>query len=204
MPKVKIKRKPGHIDMTAMTDVAFLLLTFFMLTTKFKPEEPFKIEIPSSISDVKIPESNLIQISIEKNGKVYFGIDGQNTRMEMLKAMGSQHNISFTAEEVKQFSLLASFGVPVEQLKQYLALKPEERAKIEQPGIPTDSAKNQLRDWLLFGRRANQKITGKSSFVALKGDQDTEYPVVKRVIDILQDQKINKFNFITSLESDKQ
>jgi biopolymer transport protein ExbD len=204
MPKVKIKRKPGHIDMTAMTDVAFLLLTFFMLTTKFKPEEPFKIEIPSSISDVKIPESNLIQLSIEKNGKVYFGIDGQNTRIEMLKAMGKQHNISFTVEEEKQFSLLASFGVPVEQLKQYLALKPEERAKIELPGIPIDSANNQLRDWLLFGRRANQKVTQKSSFVALKGDQDVEYPVVKRVIDILQDQKINKFNFITSLESDKQ
>jgi biopolymer transport protein ExbD len=204
MPKVKIKRKPGHIDMTAMTDVAFLLLTFFMLTTKFKPEEPFKVEIPSSISDVKIPESNLIQISIEKDGKVFFGIDGQNTRMELIKSMGTQYNINFTPLEIQQFSLIASFGVPIEQLKQFLALKPEERAKINQPGIPIDSAKNQLRDWLLLGRRANQKINGKSSFVALKGDQEVEYPIIKQVIDILQDQKVNKFNFITSLESDKQ
>src|SRR4051812_20885258 len=113
MPKVKIKRKPGHIDMTAMTDVAFLLLTFFMLTTKFKPEEPFKVEIPSSISDVKIPESNLIQISVDREGKVFFGIDGQKTREELLSSMGVQYNITFTPDEAKQFSLISSFGVPV-------------------------------------------------------------------------------------------
>lgn len=203
MPKVKVKRKPGHIDMTAMTDVAFLLLTFFMLTTKFKPEEPFKVEIPSSISDVKIPESNLIQISIEKNGHVFFGIDGQNTRLEMLTEMGSKYGITFTPDELKRFSLISSFGVDIKQLKQFLALKPEERAKIEQPGIPCDSLNNQLRDWLFQGRKANQKITGKSSFVALKGDQGVEYPVIKLVIGTLQDQKVNKFNFITSLEQEE-
>lgn len=203
MPKVKIKRKPGHIDMTAMTDVAFLLLTFFMLTAKSKPEEPFKVEIPSSISDVKIPESNLIQISIERDGKVYFGIDGQQTRAEMLTSMGEKYGIQFTPEETKQFSLLGSFGVSIQQLKQYLSVRPDERGKIVQPGIPIDSVNNQLRDWLFLGRKANQKMTGKSSFVALKGDQDVEYPVIKQVIATLQDQKVNKFNFITSLESEK-
>jgi len=202
MPKVKIKRKPGHIDMTAMTDVAFLLLTFFMLTTKFKPEEPFKVEIPSSISDVKIPESNLIQISIEKGGQVFFGIEGQNTRMEMLPAMGEKYGITFTPEEIKQFSLIASFGIPIQQMKQFLALKPEDRSKVAQSGIPLDSANNQLRDWLFNGRKANQKITGKSSFVALKGDKEVEYPVIKEVIATLQDQKVNKFNFITTLEAE--
>ncbi len=189
--------------MTAMTDVAFLLLTFFMLTTKFKPEEPFKVEIPGSISDVKIPESNLIQISIQQDGKVFFGIDGQTTRIEMLNGMASKYGVTFTPEEIKQFSLISSFGVDLKQLKQYLALKPEERAKVSQPGIPCDSLNNQLRDWLFQGRKANQKVTGKSSFVALKGDQGVEYPVIKQVISTLQDQKVNKFNFITSLEKEE-
>lgn len=116
--------------------------------------------------------------------------------------MGAKYNIAFTPLEVKQFSLIGSFGVSVEQLKQFLALKPEERAKVTQSGIPCDSANNQLRDWLYLGRKANQKLTGKSSFVALKGDQNVEYPVIKQIISTLQDQKVNKFNFITSLETE--
>ena len=104
MPKVQVKRKPPRIDMTAMTDVAFLLLTFFMLTTKFKPDEPFLIDTPSSVSDYKLPESNVIQIAVDRDGHVFFSV-GQGDRRSMLEKMSKQYNVSFTDLEMKQFSL---------------------------------------------------------------------------------------------------
>ena len=194
MPKVKVKRKPPHIDMTAMTDVAFLLLTFFMLTTKFKPDEPFLIDTPSSISDYKLPESNVIQIAVNDSGKVFFSV-AQGDRRAMLEKMSKQYNVSFTELELRQFSLLENFGVSVRQLKQLLALKPDERAKINQTGIPTDSTNNELRDWILFARQTNPK-----AIVAIKGDGDADYPIMRDVIATLQERKVNRFNLITNLE----
>ncbi|HQV00665.1 MAG: biopolymer transporter ExbD [Bacteroidia bacterium] len=198
MPKVKVKRKPPHIDMTAMTDVAFLLLTFFMLTTKFKPDEPFVVDPPSSVSDYKLPESNVIQISVDATGKVFFST-GQGDRRTTLEKMAKQYNLTFTEQELRSFSLLETFGVPVSQLKQYLALKPNERAKVNQPGIPTDSTDNQLRDWILFARQSNPQ-----AIIAIKGDGDAEYPVMKNIIATLQERKVNRFNFITNLENAPQ
>lgn len=199
MPKVQVKRNPPRIDMTAMTDVAFLLLTFFMLTTKFKPEEPFAVDTPSSVSDIKLPEIDIMQISVDKDGKTFFSIDGKNVRAELLKKMGAQYNISFTPEEVQQFSLLETFGVPINQLKQLLALRPDQRVKYSQPGIPVDSTNNQLRDWIWFGRLSNKKVR-----VAIKGDGNADYPIMKQIIATLQDRKVNKFNLITSLETGEQ
>lgn len=198
MPKVKVKRKPPHIDMTAMTDVAFLLLTFFMLTTKFKPDEPFVVDPPSSVSDYKLPESNVIQISVDATGKVFFST-GQGDRRTTLEKMAKQYNLTFTEQELRSFFLLETFGVPVSQLKQYLALKPNERAKVNQPGIPTDSTDNQLRDWILFARQSNPQ-----AIIAIKGDGDAEYPVMKNIIATLQERKVNRFNFITNLENAPQ
>ncbi len=195
MPKVQVKRKPPRIDMTAMTDVAFLLLTFFMLTTKFKPDEPFQIDTPASVSDYKLPESNVIQIAVDESGKVFFSV-GQGDRRSMLEKMAKQHNITFTEAEYRQFSLLENFGVPVNQLKQLLALKPDERAKIQQTGIPSDSTNNELRDWILFARQTNPK-----AIVAIKGDGDADYPVVKDIIATLQDRKVNRFNLVTNLKT---
>ena len=196
MPKVQIKRKNPAIDMTAMTDVAFLLLTFFMLTTKFKPDEPFAVQTPSSISEVKLPESDIMQISIDKDSKVFFSIDGQQTRQKLLEKMGTQYNIQFTADEVTRFKLLENVGMPIQNLKQYLNMRPEDRVKVDLPGVPFDSTNNQLRDWIWFGRLANNNVR-----IAIKGDQEVTMPVVKEVINTLQDRKVNKFNFITSLET---
>lgn len=195
MPKVQVKRKPPRIDMTAMTDVAFLLLTFFMLTTKFKPDEPFLIDTPSSVSDYKLPESNVIQISADRDGHVFFSV-GQGDRVSMLDKMAKQHNITFTPLEIKEFSLLENFGVPIGQLKQLLGLKAAERAKVKQSGIPTDSTNNELKDWILFARQTNPK-----AIVAIKGDSDADYPVMKDIIATLQERKVNRFNLITNLET---
>src|SRR5512136_2561102 len=111
MPKVKVQRKSTAIDMTAMCDVAFLLLTFFMLTSNFTQKEPIQVSTPSSISEIKIPETDIFTILVENTGKVYIGLDGQNERKEMLKKMGEIYTISFTDNELKEFSLITVFGV---------------------------------------------------------------------------------------------
>ncbi|MCU0423636.1 MAG: biopolymer transporter ExbD [Bacteroidia bacterium] len=195
MPKVKVPRKSTSIDMTAMTDVAFLLLTFFMLATKFKPDEPVVVDTPSSISLIKLPETGIMQLTIDKEGRVFYTVDGQQTRMKALEGMGAKYNIKFTPEELKQFALESSIGVPLASLKNYLATAPEERKNLKLTGIPSDSLNNELGDWIWQTRLANNQVR-----VAIKGDRDANMPTVKRVIETLQEKNVNRFNFITTLE----
>ena len=196
MPKVKIPRKSTSIDMTAMCDVAFLLLTFFMLTTKFKPDEPVIVDTPSSISEIKLPDTDILQVTIDHESKVYFGIDGKFTRLALLDKIAERRKMTFTEEEKQSFSKLSSFGVPIANLKEFLHLKPEARNGVKQSGIPCDSLNNELGDWILFARLSNPKFR-----IAIKGDRESSFPVVKQVINTLQEKKVNKFNFITSLEN---
>ena len=195
MPKVKIPRKSTSIDMTAMTDVAFLLLTFFMLATKFKPDEPVLVDTPSSVSEIKLPDTDIMLITIDKDNRVFFAIDGQQTRLGLLDKMSDIYKLSFSPDEKKEFSNMSSFGVPVVELKKLLNMKAEERLKYKQSGIPCDSLKNELADWVWQARLTNNQVR-----VAIKGDQQTNYPVVKEVIATLQEKKVNRFNFITSME----
>ena len=106
----KMKKKSTRIDMTAMSDVTVLLLTFFMLTSTFIQKEPVKVSPPQSVSEIKIPENNIVSILIESNGKVFMGLDKPQDRMEVLKRMGENYNIAFTDQELKKFSLNNSFG----------------------------------------------------------------------------------------------
>ncbi len=197
MPKVKIPRKSTAIDMTAMCDVAFLLLTFFMLTSNFTKKEGALINTPSSISEIKIPERNIIMILVDADGKVFFGIDGQDNRIALLEKMGKTYNISFDRNELKEFSLINSFGVPMNGMKSFLSQKPEER---ENPanamGIPCDSLDNQFKDWVSTARSINAEYR-----IAIKADQATAYPFIKKLMGTLQDLKENRYNLITSLES---
>jgi biopolymer transport protein ExbD len=195
MSKVKMHRSTPSIDMTPMVDLAFLLVTFFMLTATATPDEPVQVSIPSSVSEMPIPERDMIIISIGKDNKVFFTVDGQFTRAKMLREMGTIYNVSFTPEEEHDFAVLTSFGIPIQSLKQFLELGREERKKIEQPGIPVDSLNNQLKDWVLQARLANPKVR-----IAIKGDADATYPVVKKVINTLLDRKVNRFNLITGDE----
>lgn len=195
MSKVKVPRKSTVVDMTAMTDVAFLLLTFFMLATKFKPDEPVTVTTPSSISEIKLPETDILLLTIDKDSKVYFAMDGDQNKIALLDKMGEKYKLKFTDEQKKQFSLLSSFGVSIRQLGSYLDLDAEKRKEFKQQGIPCDSLNNELADWILQARYTNKNLR-----VAVKGDGDAGYPVVKQVISTLQDKKVNRFNFITSLE----
>lgn len=195
MPKVKVPRKNISLDMTAMCDMAFLLLTFFMLATEFKPQETAVVDIPSSVSEIKIPDTDLITISVEKNGKVFFGVDAQNTRISMLNKISEKYNVKFTDFEKSQFALMDAFGTPVSGLKSVLNLSNDQRQQVDMPGVPVDSVSNELKDWVHLARLSNPK-----SRIAIKGDKDVDYEVVQKIIATLQDQNINKFNLVTTLE----
>lgn len=119
MAKVKVKRKSTFIDMTAMSDVTVLLLTFFMLTSTFIQKEPVTVTTPGSVSEIKIPESDILQILVDPQGKVFMTLDKQEDRVEVLKKVGEEYGITFTPEEINKFRLANSFGVPISQMKAF-------------------------------------------------------------------------------------
>ena len=198
MPKVKVKRTKPTLDMTPMVDLAFLLVTFFMLTTQFSPEEAVVVDTPSSVSEIKLPESNVIVITVDKNDRVFFGVDSKQTKEAVLNKMAGKYGVGFSPIETETFSLLTNFGVPMNQLKSYLAMGDDARKKFDKtaPGIPVDSANNELADWVHQTRLTNPKVV-----IAIKGDQDVSYETVQKVISTLQDRKVNRFNLITDMEN---
>jgi biopolymer transport protein ExbD len=198
MPKIKVSRKSVSLDMTAMCDMAFLLLTFFMLTAAFKPIEAVVVDTPSSYSQKIVPEANLMIISVRTDGAVFFGVDDQYTREQMLKSVADKNGVTFTPDEIREFMLMDAFGVPVSKLKSLLAVKPSERINVQQEGIPTDSLNNQLSQWIYGARIANREIR-----IAIKGDKLSNYEAVKNNIGTLQDQNINRFNLITAAKNKK-
>ncbi|MFD2718753.1 ExbD/TolR family protein [Hymenobacter monticola] len=203
MPKVKPHRTSPSLDMTPMVDLAFLLVTFFMLTTKFAPEETVVVDTPSSISEIKLPESNVITLTIDNKKRVFFGVDDAKTKTQILQKVAAKYGVNFTAAQAKEFSNLPNFGLPINQLGSYLNVEKEERKSLnsQQPGIPIDSLNNQLIDWVMEARRANLALFKKQTFIAIKGDGNADVPTVQQVIKLLQERDINRFNLITDLEN---
>lgn len=203
MGRAKVQRKSTSIDMTAMCDVSFLLLTFFILTATARQPDPLDISIPSSTVSFKIPDKDLTILSIGK-GKVFIDIIGQDVKELTLQKMGTQYGVNFTATELKRFSLLSSFGVPFGNLKQFLAMDGEQRDKSGiQTGIPTadSTANGELSRWILEARNACAELHQAKMHISIKGDADEEYPAVRKIVDVLQRQKINTFSLITSAEA---
>lgn len=201
MPKVKIKRKSTVTDMTAMCDVAFLLLTFFILTATARQPEALEVDTPSSTVTFKLPDTDISTLTVGQD-KVFFGVVGQDVRINTLERMGEQYNVTFTDEEKKRFSVIDNFGVPMSALKEFISLNSSDRMKLTQPGIPSDSgANNELKQWILQSRYATKELHNVDLRFSIKGDSKEEYPTIRKVIDILQDQNINKFSLITSLEA---
>jgi biopolymer transport protein ExbD len=199
---VKTQKKAAAIDMTAMCDVAFLLLTFFILTATAKQPEPLTVETPNSTVQTKLPESDLATITLGK-GKVFFGVTGKSVRVKTLELMGVKYGIAFSPEERNRFSLIDGFGVPITQLKSLIKMDGSDRNRDGlQPGIPKDSLDNQLKEWIYNARIATKELAGKELKVAIKGDAKQEYPEIKKVMDILQDQQINSFNLVTGLRTE--
>ena len=202
MPRAKVQRKSTSIDMTAMCDVSFLLLTFFILTATARQPDPLDVIIPSSTYKLKVPDLDMGILSIGK-GKVFYEIVGKDVKMSTLDKMGEKYSIKFTPEERERFGVIGAFGVPVQSLKQFIMMSSDERTKSKMDtGIPADSTNNQLAEWILQSRTAVAELQSTSMRVSIKGDGQEEYPAVKKIVDILQKQKINKFSLITSAEGD--
>lgn len=211
MANIKTSKKSTRIDMTAMCDVAFLLLSFFIMTATSKVPEPKPVDTPASTIKAKLPERNLLTITVGDSA-VYLGMSDRETRIAALEAMSLKYDIAFTPQEINEFSLLDSFGVPLEQLKSLLALKNADRNKPgTQAGIPYsgDISENELSYWVYYANAAvvlEQQAKGvekiKEIEVAIKGGSKEKYPVVKRVFDILQKQNMNDFYLVTSLRDE--
>lgn len=187
--------------MTPMVDLAFLLVTFFMLTTQFRPEEPVAVKLPSSIDSTLMPETGLITLTVSKEGNVYFDMDNKGRAREtMIRSMNDEYKLGLTDEELVKFSHLTTFGMPVNELKSWIDASPSERTKMQQPGIPHDSTEqSELRRWILNARYANPNAN-----VAVKGDQDAAYKVMRSVMKTIQGQKpdvLNKFYLLTNAEA---
>ena len=198
---IKMSKKAASIDMTAMCDVAFLLLTFFILTATAKIPEALPVDTPASTVQSKLPDADLATITVGK-GKVFFDLKGREVRKRTLELMGQKYGVAFTEDESAKFALMEGIGVPISNLKQLISMKTAERSKEGvQPGVPKDSLDNQLKEWIYNARIANIEVDDKELQFAIKGDAKEEYPSIKKVMDILQDQKINNFNLVTNLKT---
>lgn len=196
MSKVKTKKHDTFIDMTAMSDVTVLLLTFFMLTATFIPKEPVQVITPSSVSEVKIPEYDVLTILIDPKGKVFMNIDRAESKRATLERMGGLYGLTFTPKQLSSFTVPTTFiGVPMREMKSFLDKPTDEQDQmINNYGIPADSTNNQLAQWVRAAKDINTDLS-----IAIKADQGTPYMYVKNVISTLQDLKENRYSLITNL-----
>jgi biopolymer transport protein ExbD len=205
MAILKMSKKAASIDMTAMCDVAFLLLTFFILTATAKQPEPLPVQTPASTVQTKLPETGLATLTVGKNNagqSVFFGMKDRDIRVATLELMGESRGIKFTENEIAQFSLIEEFGVPISGLKQLIGMSNANRNKSGvQPGIPADSLNNELKDWIMYARKASIDLKDKELDFAIKGDAKQQYPQIRKIMDMLQDQKINNFSLVTGLRA---
>jgi biopolymer transport protein ExbD len=195
MSKVKVKKQSTFIDMTAMSDVTVLLLTFFMLTATFLPKEPIRVIAPASVMEIKIPDANVMTILVKNDGLCYMNLDRPNDRRSVLERVGKEYNITFTKEQIRSFVDQPIIGVPIRELPRFLDLPlTEQDVILKTSGIPIDSANNQLRSWILFANDANPDLK-----IAIKADQAIPYVKIRDVIETLQELRLNRFSLITVL-----
>lgn len=215
MGKIKVAKHAPSIDMTPMVDLAFLLVTFFMLTASFRMAEPVVVDPPASHSDKTLPE-NTILVTVDNNGRAFFGIGNGEAKINALAKISEKYGVRFTPDQVKKFGGLSSFGVEVKDLPRYLDASEAERLRFQpQKGVPLDSLNNQLKDWITIGatelnaiymrnrdeaKEKNIEFKGEKPRYAIKADAKAKYIYVKDVFKTFTDMKIYTFNLITSME----
>ena len=196
MARVKPKRRGPDMDLTAMSDMAWLLLSFFILTSNFREPETVAVVTPTSVSNEKMAEENMIIAKIDGKGGYLLSFE-EDDRVAVLERMGDKYGVRFTDAEKKAFKSLPEFGVPMAEMRQYLNL-PADKQALYNPGIPLDTVggKNiEVVDWIFEAKEVNPDL-----FLAVKGDESAEYKQFKTLIKQLQEKNMNKFQLITSQE----
>lgn len=201
MPSVKIAKKSTDTDMTPFVDIAFLILSFFIMATKFKPPEPVEITTPGSVLSQALPESNAVLISIDSTNKVYYALLSEKEPEkfdDVINGVNSTQNLGLTPAEIKAFRKTYMVGVPFAGLKAFLNIDPNEQAKSDQPGIPVlDTTNNQLIWWI---RLTKDAFKGQPLKFLIKGDGNSKYPAFEAVVDALRKNEEFKYELVTSLE----
>ena len=208
MGKVKIKKADVWIDMTPMSDVMVLLLTFFMLTSTFVKNEAVKVNTPGSIMETKVPENNVLSILIDKRGKVFLGMDKPGDFTNVLTTMTDQFGIQLNGQQLETFRTATNVGVPMDEIPALLSLDDTKLNEyMATKGIPTDSIEkdgqkgmSEFQLWVQAARDNN----GPDMKLALKADADTPYGVVKKVMSELQDMSENRYYLITSYKKQQE
>ncbi len=198
MGRAKIKRGSTNVDMTAMCDVAFLLLSFFILATKFKPSEAIEVSTPSSVSSKAAPEMDAFTVSINKDGNVFIDMS-DNMKKEVLDQLATARNLKFTDDDKKYFQSATFVGAPISQLNQFTRIAPEDMKKVKLAGVPTDSTNNELQIWINSAINV-YKDKGKKLNFLIKGDNNSKYPAFKGVIDAFKKNDVYKYQLITTPE----
>ena len=202
MGKVKLKKQDIWIDMTPMSDVMVLLLCFFMLTSTFTKPEPVKVVEPQSVAEIKVPEKDVLNILVDKEGKVFMNMDNQFQLGDAAMDVTDQFGISLTKQQLANFKSDPMFGAPMNVLEKFLNMEESQRREgLKELGIPLDSidgGKSEFQMWVKAAKNANSDIK-----VAIKADKDTPYSIIKRVMSELQDIDESRYYLITSLKSEE-
>ena len=194
--------------MTPMSDVMVLLLTFFMLTSTFVKNEPVKVTTPGSVSEIKVPEKDVLCIHVAKDGKVFLTIDNTNDLVSVVQAMAGRFGVDLNGAQLETLKKHSMLGVSMDKLAAYLSLPEENLSEaIQKEGIPTDSiddgtgnkGKSEFQQWVTEAVNVNEDMK-----IAIKADQDTPYKVVKTVMSELQDMSQNRYYLITSFKTGEE
>lgn len=202
MGRAKLPRKSTNIDMTAMCDVAFLLLSFFILATKQKPPEAVAVVAPSSVSHEAAPEKSIL-ITLTKEGKVFLMLGDDTKKRQILNDINKTRSLGLSDGEVAALGKMSFIGMPLGKLKALVNLNtPLPPTQME--GIPVkDSANNELVDWLRSVTNAYAGTSQKEleKILLLKGDNDALYPEFKNIKYALKKNELFKFRIVTNSES---
>lgn len=199
MPSVKMPKKSTDTDMTPFVDVAFLILTFFILATKFKPPEPLTITTPKSVSSAKLAEKDALMISFDSAGRVFLSVNLTKSEDDVLKKdfiqrMNNDGKLGLTEAQMQKFVVNSMVGSPMNELKNLMSLPVNEWERVKQKGIPVDSSNNELSRWM---NAARQTFGARQIDIMIKGDNNAKYPDFKGVIDALRANEMFKYKLIT-------
>ena len=204
MGKVKIKKSDVWIDMTPMSDVMVLLLTFFMMTSTFVKNEAVKVVTPMSVSEIKVPENNVMTLLVDKQGRIFAGMDTPAKQQTLLEDMAAKYGVSLSQEALEVGRASANIGVAMKDLVLLLSQPAEKVNEFQQTrGIPTDSVEggmSEFQDWVAAAYEAN----GEDMKLAIKADQGTPYKVIKKMMSERQDMNRNRYFLITSYKTNSE